>query len=221
MIDKINKVINSQFISQSNTELIITETESNATINRVTFRNSNFININPNIISYLNTIFSEEKLCKGYSLCDELTFQQKCDGIFLINNENNWYICICELKSNLNQENFLKAKAQLEVSLLKILTIFDCFEPIENFRILSFIVSQLPQNNTEEKLKQIRNRNTDKKSPAQIAYQKLILNKACLIEDNTCLLNSFHIKDRYLLKNNSINFIEGNNCIIDILSYIN
>jgi len=220
MIDKIKQIFNSDFFSLNN-ELEIIERSESASINKIIFKNSEFININPDLISFLSTIFSDNKLCKGFPLCDELTFQQKCDGIFLVKKQENWHLCVCELKSNLNQENFLKAKAQLEVSAIKTLLLLEILKPIENIKICSFIVSSIPTNRTEDKLKQLRYRNIDKKSSGQIAYQQVLNNKKCLIEDNICLLNNFPIKEKYLLKNSFIFFIEGNNNEIDILNYLN
>jgi len=220
MLNNIKQIINSDFISL-NSELEITESSNSATINKITFTNAEFININPDIISFLNVIFSDTKLCKGFPLCDELTFQQKCDGIFLAKKNESWYLCVCELKSTLNKENFLKAKAQLEVSLLKTLMILEILKPIDNLKISCFIISSVPQNNIGDKLKQLRHRNIDNKTPGQLAYQRLINTKSCLIEDNICLLSSFPIKDKFLLKNSTIFFFEGNNNHIDILNYLN
>ncbi len=220
MIHAISQIFNSKFVSL-NSELEITEIDKKATINKITFKNAEFIKIDTGFISMFNAIFSDAKLCKGYPLCDELTFGQECDGIFLVRINDTWHLCACELKSNLNQDNFLKAKAQLEVSVLKILLLLEVLEPFENIKVCCFIISVLPQKSTRDKLNQLRDRNTDKKTSGQIAYQQLIHKKSCLIQEGSCLLGSFPIKEKYLLKNKSIFFIEGNDNIVDILAYLN
>ncbi len=134
MINKIKQVFNKEyFVSDSKIE--VKEKGKKATINKVTFVNADeFIELKLRFISYLNKTLSDENLCEGYPLCDELTFNQVGDGIFLAKKEDNWHLCACELKSNLGQNNFFKAKAQLEVSILKTLLLLQVIDSFENIK---------------------------------------------------------------------------------------
>ena len=220
MIDKIKQIFNKDYFV-SDLKVEVKESDEKATINKVTFFNADeFIELKLRFISYLNKTLSDKKLCEGYALCDELTFKQIGDGIFLARKDDNWHLCACELKSNLGQNNFFKAKAQLEVSILKTLLLLNVIESFENIKITCFIVSSEINTTTYEKYKQIRRRNIESKSLGQIAYQKFISNKTLHIEKNICILKDLPVKDEFLLVNSNLFFIEGNNRSVNILDYL-
>ena len=221
MINKIRQVYNEEFFV-SHSKIEVEERDKKATINKVTFINAEeFIELKLDLISYLNKSLSDKKLCEGYALCDELTFKQVGDSIFLAKINGNWHLCACELKSNLRQNNFFKAKAQLEVSIFKTLLLFQALNSFENIKVTCFIISSEINLTTFEKHQQTRNRNINKKSSGQIAYQRFITNKELNIKKDNCILKDLPIQEKFLLINSNLFFIEGNNRNINLLNYLN
>ncbi len=166
MINRIKQIFNNEYFV-SDLQVEIKERDKKATINKVTFLNADeFIEIKLGFISYFDKTLSNKKLCEGYSLCDDLTFKQIDDGIFLAKINNTWHLCACELKSNLGQNNFFKAKAQLEVSILKTLLLLQVIDSFENIKVTCFIVSSKKNPTTFDKQQQIRRRNINSKITA-------------------------------------------------------
>lgn len=218
MISDFQQVYNSAFIDEKNNRLTITESGVQAKITKTHFNYNKFYNISIELLTKTNSIYSDKKF-----ISDKHGYGKNCDGAFLIKKEKKWILCLCELKTSFKFTNFLLSKLQLEVSYLKLISIFNALENFnpDNFESVFFIVSEKPDlKELENKIEILRRRNTKEYSPASIKYRELMQNNKITITNDCCIISNEPIKDNYTVINSSMYFIEGNEAEIQLSDYL-
>ena len=217
MIFDFQQVYNSDFIDEKDNSLTITESGVQAKITKTCFKYDKFYNISHKLLTKTDSIYSDKKLIRGHG------YKKNCDGAFFIKQEEKWILCLCELKTSFKFNNFLLSKLQLEVSYLKLISLFSVlknFNP-DDFESVFFIVSEKPDlEELENKIEFLRGRNTKEYTPASKKYHELIQNNKISITNDCCIISNEPIKDEYTIINSTIHFIEGNGAEIQLINYL-
>jgi len=196
MTNKNLNIFDDNFFSEHNNSIKIKEENPQATVKEIEFIGANFLNISPDFIDSINKIFGKKSI-----------FTYKSDGIFITNINNKNYLCACELKSNLRPDNFFKAIQQLEASIFKTLLLFNSILDIKNIETSCFIVAKINLN-TQEKIQNIRYRNTNNKKTNYKNYHTFIQKKTIKITKNLCSLTKYDaIKNELLPIDGTLHFI--------------
>lgn len=217
MISDFQQVYNSDFIVEENNTLTITESDAQAKITKTCFKYNKFYNISCELLTKTNSIYSDKKLIPEHG------YGKKCDGAFLIKQEEKWILCLCELKTSFKFNNFKLSKLQLEVSYLKLITLFSTLENFDhdNFESVFFIVSEKPDlEEPENKIEILRRRNIKEDRSTSKKYRELIQNNKIIITNDCCIISNEPIKDNYTVINSSMYFIEGNEAEIQLSDYL-
>lgn len=216
MIFDFQEIYNNDFITENDNELTIIESREQAKITETYFKYIKIYNISRELLTKTNSIFSNKKLISSHG------FGKNCDGAFLIQKDEKWVLCLCELKSSFKFSNFILSKLQLEVSYLKILSLFSTlkgFDP-NNFKSVFFIVSEKPDmEKLENKMENLRARNTY--APISSKYHELLNKNKIKVTNDCCLFSNEPIKDNFTIVDSILHFIEGNKQIVDINQYVN
>lgn len=120
-IADLHQVFNSSFVKAETGSVTIRERQKQATVTNFSFTHPNFLNFDPDNIDKINPIF-EKRNAKALFACG-------CDGIFLIFENEKWYLVLVELKSSANK--IPKALKQIQLTYSKFLNLLDFADGID------------------------------------------------------------------------------------------
>lgn len=106
----------------------VKETDSNATVKKVTFDyRGHLMSIDNSVFNKTDALFKEdENTDKGMP-----ALRHGCDGVFVIEHNEQKYIVFIELKSSYTPDNIQKAERQIAASYLRIMMLLDCIDGVK------------------------------------------------------------------------------------------
>ncbi len=135
MIHSLEQILNKDHYSKTSNTVEVIEIDPKSKVKKVQFSANKY-----EIFALDRKFIENSNILLKCDSCKEL--KSICDGLFLIEKENNFHLFLVELKSSFSTQEYNKAKQQIEASFSKLNVLLTCFEKydIKICQIHSFII---------------------------------------------------------------------------------
>jgi hypothetical protein len=211
-IADLHQVFNTNFVEEKNGNVTIQERQKKATLTEFSFTHPKFLNFDSNNIDKINRIF--EKKSKNDTL-----FACGCDGIFLVLENETWYLFLVEIKSS--AKKIPKALKQIQLTYSKFLNLLNFIESIDisQFHPVGIVVTP-PKEDTAPKDKNKLMKKAMISKIGKQASQIFYLAKSTIKKEDS-ILKDVRIKEQFKFESLPVFHVNSELEQVNFTAYLN
>jgi hypothetical protein len=210
-IEQLEEIFVPKFVTGPHQKFTIKETQSSTQhCNEIEVINGNLIHFDVDIKQFnsIVSIFKEET--------EGLSLKKKCDGVFIHNSNEQWYLLLIELKDKINENTLIKALQQMistQIKIFHLLQLHNAFK-LDSYQPKFFLVGIIDEYTEKRDIKFKRGeRRTQFERETTKLFKKFQKEKSLILDDSLRILKHQSVNNHYFFQNTTLDFVECKGCL--------